>query len=42
MPNVVANVSALVMPVILDPNQPYPVAGMWVPNNTNLGAPSTA
>ena len=36
------NVSALVMPVILDPNQPYPYAGMWVPNNTNMGAPSTA
>ena len=39
---VVANASALVVPVILDPNQPYPVAGMWVPNSTNLGAPSTA
>lgn len=39
---IVANASALVVPVILDPNQPYPVAGMWVPNNTNLGAPSTA
>lgn len=39
---VVANASALVMPVIVDPNQPYPAAGMWVPNNTNLGAPSTA
>jgi hypothetical protein len=42
MNNTTANASALVMPVILDPNQPYPVAGMWVPNNTNLGAPSTA
>lgn len=35
-------VSALVMTVILDPNQPYPVAGMWTPNNSTIGCPSTA
>lgn len=35
-------VSVLMMPVILDPNKPYPAARMWVPNNSNIGAPSTA
>ena len=39
---VTVNASALVVPIILDPNQPYPYAGMWVPNQTNMGAPSTA
>lgn len=35
-------VSLLVMPVIVDPNQPYPAAAMWTPNQTTIGAPSTA
>jgi hypothetical protein len=39
---VAVSASALVVPVILDPNQPYPVAGMWTPNNTTIGCPSTA